>query len=97
LRALADASTQDPAVAAVYAELGARLSASAAAAIEREVERGRSHVRDPREVAAALVWMNERYLLDRFGKHPLGDPERAAAALTEVWMGTVYGDEPRAR
>lgn len=94
LRALADASTHDSAVAAVYAELGARLSASAAARIEADVRQGRSHVRDPQEVAAALIWMNERYLLDRFGRPPLGDPERAAAALTEVWTRAVYGSDP---
>jgi TetR/AcrR family transcriptional regulator, ethionamide resistance regulator len=94
LRALADASTHDPAVAAIYADLGARFSASAAARIAIEVRDGRSHVRDPQEVAAALVWMNERYLLDRFGRPPLGDPDRAAGALTEVWLRTVYGADP---
>ena len=90
LRAIADAATQDPDVAAMYAELGARLSASAAARIAIEVEEGRSRVSDPQEVGAALVWMNERYLLDRFGQAPLGDPERAADALTEVWLRAVY-------
>ena len=91
LRAIADAATQDAGVAAIYAELGARLSASAAARIALEVQEGRSEVSDPLEVGAALVWMNERYLLDRFGQAPLGDPERAAEALYEVWVRTVYG------
>lgn len=94
LRALADAATQDRVVAEKYAELGARLSRSAAARIATEVAEGRSTVADPVEVATALVWMNERYLLDRFGRPPLGDPDRAAAALTEVWHRTVYGTPP---
>ena len=92
LRAISDAATQDPKVAAVYADLGARLSASAAQRIALEVAEGRSTVADPEEVGSALVWMNERYLLDRFGQAPLGDPERAAEALTEIWVRAVYGE-----
>jgi TetR/AcrR family transcriptional regulator, ethionamide resistance regulator len=91
LRAIADAATQDPDIDAFYTELGRRLSESAAARIAADVEAGRSHVTDPEEVAAALVWMNERYLLVRFGQAPLGDRDRAAAALTEIWRRTVYG------
>jgi len=90
VRAIADAATQDPEVAALYAELGARLSRSAAERIALEVAEGRSHVADPEEVGSALVWMNERYLLDRFGQAPLGDPERAAEALVEIWRRVVY-------
>lgn len=91
LRAIADAATQDPDLASFYTDLGRRLSESAARRIAADVEAGRSQVKDPEEVAAALVWMNERYLLVRFGQTPLGDPERTAAALEEVWQRTVYG------
>ncbi|HWT92473.1 MAG TPA: TetR/AcrR family transcriptional regulator [Solirubrobacteraceae bacterium] len=92
LRAIADAATQDREVAQMYTALGARLSKAAADRIRHEVEHGRSKVADPDEVAAALVWMNERYLLDRFGRAPIAsDPDRAALALTEVWVRTVYG------
>lgn len=91
LRAIADAATQDRQIAATYAELGARLTSSAAARIAADVAAGRSSVADPQEVAGALVWMNERYLLERFGRAPLGDPDRAAAALAEVWERAVYG------
>ena len=94
LRAIADAATQDPEVAQLYADLGSRFSASAAARIEVEVAAGRSEVTDPSEVGSALVWMNERYLLDRFGQAPLGDPDRAADALIDVWLRTVYGRGP---
>jgi TetR/AcrR family transcriptional regulator, ethionamide resistance regulator len=93
LRAISDAATQDPDVAAMYADLGARLSASAAERIATEVAEGRSRVADPQEVGSALVWMNERYLLDHFGQAPLGDPERAAEALTEIWLRVVYGSD----
>ena len=94
LRAIADTAGHDAAVAQMYDELGARLVSSAAERIRSEVQAGRSHARDPDEVAAALVWMNERYLLDQFGRPPLGDPERAAGALVEVWTRAVYGRDP---
>jgi AcrR family transcriptional regulator len=90
LQAIADAATQDPKVAAVYCGLGARLSASVARRLHVEADAGRSDLMDVEEVAAALVWMNERYLLLRFGRHPLADPERASSALFEVWRSTVY-------
>lgn len=90
LRAIADVAAYDNDVGTIYADLGARLSASAAARIAVDVAEGRSAVADPEEVAAALVWMNERYLLERFGRPPLADPERAAAALGEVWERAVY-------
>ena len=91
LQALADAAAQDGAVRAVYATLADELSATVQERIAREIAAGRSAVRDPREVARALVWMNERYLLSAFGRPPLADPEPVAAALAEVWLATVYG------
>lgn len=94
LQALADAAGHDGAVRAVYARLADELSATVAERIAREVAAGRSAVRDPREVARALVWMNERYLLSAFGRPPLADPEPVAAALAEVWLATVYGARP---
>lgn len=54
------------------------------------VAAGKSTLSDPEEVATALVWMNERFLQQRFGRPPVGDPERAAAALAEIWIRTVY-------
>lgn len=93
LRAIADEATQDAEFAGLYAELGARLSAGVAARIAADVEAGRSTVKDPVEVGTAMVWMNERYLMMRFGRRPLGDPERCSAALEEVWIRTVYGSE----
>jgi AcrR family transcriptional regulator len=90
LRAIAEEATQDAEIEGMYAELGARLSAGVAARIAADAEAGRSAVEDPVEVASALVWMNERFLLMRFGRRPLADPERCSAALEEVWIRTVY-------
>jgi AcrR family transcriptional regulator len=91
LAAIAGAATQDPDVRSVYLGLADRLIDAAAARIAAEVAAGRSRVSDPPEVARALIWMNEAYLQGQFGRPPLGDPERAAAALAEVWLATIYG------
>ena len=60
LRAVADAATSHAEVATAYAELSDRLGASSARRIADDVARGASRVEHPEEVAAALVWMNER-------------------------------------
>lgn len=90
LRALADEATRNREVERRYLELGARLSAGVAERIVRDVAEGRSALSDPEEVATALIWMNERFLQQRFGRPPLGDPERAADALATVWLRTLY-------
>jgi AcrR family transcriptional regulator len=91
LDAVAQEAALDAEIAALYASLGKRLSASAAARIERDVAAGRSTVADPLEVATALVWMNERYLRLRFGQRPLGDPKHATEVLSDIWIRTLYG------
>jgi AcrR family transcriptional regulator len=91
LRAIAEESTQDAELGDAYSRFGAEAAARTAEQIERDVAAGRSSVTDPAETATALVWMNERYLNERFGHHPLGDADRCAAALTEVWVRTIYG------
>jgi hypothetical protein len=56
---------------------------------------GRSRVTgDPVEVARALIWMNEGYLQAQFGRTSQGDVARATAALSEVWVATIYGRRP---
>jgi AcrR family transcriptional regulator len=90
LQAVADMAGQDPEVRAIWMGLGEQLTRTTAERISAEVASGRSAVRDPLEVARALVWMNERYLLVRFGRRPLADPETAAAALAEIWHGAIY-------
>jgi AcrR family transcriptional regulator len=91
VRALADEAATNDEFGARYAALGATLSQAVAKRIARDNAGGQGTIGDPEEVAAALVWMNERFLLVRFGQRPLGDPDRAAAALAEIWIRTLYG------
>lgn len=94
LRALADEATQDAEVGTRYAALGAQLADGVAVRIRRDITAGRSGVADPVAVATALVWLNERFLMDRFGRRPLGDRAEAAGALAEIWLAAVYGTVP---
>lgn len=92
LRAAAEAAAHEPRVAAAWAGFADDFVATTAARIEADRAAGQSPVRDAREVARALVWMNERYLLDCFGRRPFRvTPDVAAAALLEIWSGAVYG------
>jgi AcrR family transcriptional regulator len=92
LRVAAEAAAHEPQVAAAWAGFADEFVATTAARIEADRAAGRSPVRDAYEVARALVWMNERYLLDCFGRRPFRvAPDVAAAALVEVWSGAVYG------
>lgn len=91
VRALADEAAGHEELGARYAQLGATLASAVAERIARDNAAGASAIDDPQEVATALVWMNERFLLVRFGQQPLGDPGRAAKALSDIWIGTLYG------
>ena len=92
LRALADAAGYDRDIDARYQELGAALTAVVAGRLHDEVATGRAQLADPDETARALVWLNERYLVQTFGRRPFAtDPETAAATLAEIWIRTVYG------
>lgn len=95
LRAIADTATHDPDIDRLYNGLGDQLVEATARRIEQDVEAGISYVRDPREVAEALTWMNERYLLVSFGRRPFADPTAVARGLTTVWVNTVYGTPPQ--
>jgi TetR/AcrR family transcriptional regulator, ethionamide resistance regulator len=91
LRAIADAATEDAEVDRAYRSVVGEFIARATARIERDVAAGRANAVDPAVLAAALVWMNERYLL----QHPVPDtPEdhrRVADELTRIWMAAIYG------
>ncbi|HET8978666.1 MAG TPA: TetR/AcrR family transcriptional regulator [Solirubrobacteraceae bacterium] len=98
LQAISDASDRDSDLRGAYLRLADDLVATTAARIAAEVQAGRSAVQDAEQVAAALVWMNERYLLRCFGRRPFtADPDTAAAALAEIWVTTIYGREPGPR
>lgn len=45
---------------------------------------------DPKELATALLLLNERYLMDRLGTPPQTDPAVVVATLGTVWRRALY-------
>lgn len=97
LQAFADAAAEDQVVRAAYEGLGERLAVAVQAQFDDDEAQGRSAVVHRADVARALVWMNERYLLSVFGRSEApsdADVETATAALTEIWGAVAYGHRP---
>ncbi len=89
-QAVSDAASADSAVAAAWTGLIERIIADTAAGIRRDRRHGLTSIEDPESVATALTWMNERYLLKSFGRHPLSDPAVVQQTLTRIWLRTIY-------
>ena len=86
LRALADAAADDPDVEAAYEALVKRF----VDATVPHVSRARAGDADPREVAAALVWMMERYLTQSLGRDPRTPARDVVEALARIWNSVLY-------
>jgi AcrR family transcriptional regulator len=46
---------------------------------------------DPPEIAAALVGMNERYLIEKFGRDSKADPRVVTDTLVAIWLRVLHG------
>ena len=93
LEAISDTARHDAEIGALYGALAESLVTATAARIDRDIATGRSHVPagESFEVARALTWMNERYLLASFGRAPFSDPAAVLNALFTIWISTLYG------
>jgi TetR/AcrR family transcriptional regulator, ethionamide resistance regulator len=95
LRAIAEAAAQDHDVDQAYRwGLLERFIVAIAERIEFGRILGRIGNLDPRETAAALVLMNERYLSDRLGRSPQTETRQAVDTLYRIWRATLYGEVP---
>jgi len=94
LRAIADASSLDPQVEAVYRGLVERFVTATSEHITEEMGAGRIEPVDPLETARALVWMTERYLLDRLGGRDRASVPRVVEVLLTIWVRALYADTP---
>jgi AcrR family transcriptional regulator len=86
LRALADAAADDRDVEAAYEALVTRFVDATA----RHVSGNRAGAAEPREVAAALVWMMERYLTQSLGREPRTPAPVVVDALATIWSRVLY-------
>ncbi len=92
LLALADASAGSPDIEAAWHAAIQSFVAPVQVRIEDLCRLGLCQLTDPAQMAIALVWMNERYLLETFGRGPgLPIPE-AAQTLATIWRRTLFAE-----
>ncbi len=89
VRAVAEAAVTDEQIERGYRASLEALIEITAGTLQRLVESGRLEVPDTRALARALNLMNEAYLLQEFGREPVGDREVALATLELVWLRVV--------
>lgn len=95
LRAISDAAVDDPDVEEAYHALVQRFIDATAEYIRGEQRRGRVRGMTPRRTAAALVWMNERYLSMCLGggRQKQLKPREISETLHQVWMRALYPED----
>jgi AcrR family transcriptional regulator len=91
LRAIADAASHDPQVESIYHGLVQRFIDATTERIEKELTSGHIQHLDPRETARALVWMNERYLIETLGRVPQDPVDQVVETLWRIWVRALYG------
>ena len=90
LRAISDAAVDDPDVEQAYHGLVQRFIDATAEHIRAEQRSGRAEGMTARRTAAALVWMNERYLSMCLGRGKQLKPREVADTLHQIWTRTLY-------
>jgi AcrR family transcriptional regulator len=89
VRAVADAAGVDEQIERGYGAFLDAFDELIARGLDRLVTSGRIEPGNTRALARALNLMNERYLLDVFGREPYGDADAARETLTRIWVRAV--------
>ncbi len=90
LLAFADAAGRGPQIEKAWHETIQSFIAPVEARIEDLRARGLTNIANTEETARALVWMNERYLLETFGRRSGTDVTIAAQTLAEIWRRVLF-------
>lgn len=92
LVAIADAASNDHEVEQLY-RFG--LVGGFVEAVAKRLGAGRARGKilpiDPEQTARALIWMNERYLLEMLSHQPQADPDVVVETLETIWLRALYG------
>jgi AcrR family transcriptional regulator len=94
VRAVAEASHHDQTVHEAYAALIERFVSMTSDAISRRIASDEVGPVDAPEVARALVWMLNGYLLDKLGHPGDADRERVLETAWTVWTRTLFPAAP---
>jgi TetR/AcrR family transcriptional regulator, ethionamide resistance regulator len=96
IRAVTEAGTSNPQVAARGAELRGRFNELTASSLARLPGLEDNPPADISESARALNLLNEAYLREAFGHEPRISAETAIETLTEIWAAFLDRQAPRA-
>lgn len=94
IRALYEASYQEPGVEAGREALERRFAAATEAWIETQMKAGRAPAGDARLLAEGLTMLTRDAIVRWFGGGAAEDPEAVAAVLLRHWAGAVFGTTP---
>jgi len=94
MRALADAASSDPEVEASYHTALQAAIDKVAQRIREDAAQGLIDVGglDPQNLASALIFMNQAYLIEALGRRPQADPKAVAETLATIWTRVLYGN-----
>ncbi|PHM45362.1 HTH-type transcriptional repressor EthR [Xenorhabdus mauleonii] len=91
LRALAEAAGADERVEQVYYSLIQDFISETIKRIHKEQSLGLiSKDIEVEETTRALIWLEERYLSEAFGRTPQADPKTVVKVLHNIWMSSLY-------
>ncbi|MCW2968075.1 MAG: hypothetical protein JWM71_1847 [Solirubrobacteraceae bacterium] len=90
IRAVVEAAHHDAAVGAAYDSLVEAFVGLTTTAIEHRLKSREIAPVDAPEVARALVWMLNGYLLDKLSGPEPGDPERILETVWTIWTRTLF-------
>jgi len=93
MRAVAEAAPMDEKLDGLWRDFFQVFTRATAERIVKDQKAGHIPPINAHETAHALTHMDIAYLIDRFGKHPQGDPETALNTLFRIWASTLYGGE----
>lgn len=94
IRALYEASYQEPGVEAARETLERRFAAATEAWIQAQMDAGRAPAGDARLLAESLTMLTRDAIVRWFGGGAPGDPEAVATLLLRHWAGAVFGTTP---
>lgn len=90
LLAFADAAGRGPQIEQAWHDTIDSFVSPVLARIEDLRAKGLTTLADPEETARALVWMNERYLLESFARAGQGDVDVVARTLAQIWHRVLF-------
>jgi TetR/AcrR family transcriptional regulator, ethionamide resistance regulator len=94
VRAVAEASVTDATIEQGYRGFMAMFTEIIKAGFDELESAGLLRVADTRALASAMNRMNEAYLLEEFGREPIGDRNVALATLETVWLRVITPAPP---